>query len=259
MISRVRGWLLGLSSGVSRLVPTSHYALLSLLFIAGLELIFALQRWVIALTGATLVVIVLGVVLIKLEDGPMFRWVHTLLPILAAIGVTGFAFLLPAATLLHVYIAAAGVLLFLLLRHGARPAYPVWNWALSLVVYFLNIAFALGLNFHLYLPTIAMLLMVAVVTLLAGYQALARVAPLAQQRLVPALSMTLALAEVAWALQFLPAHFLVQASFITALYYVIFNLIALSYIQQLKGRDVLEYAGIGFIASLIIIISAQWM
>ncbi|HLD26123.1 MAG TPA: hypothetical protein VJC05_03725 [Candidatus Andersenbacteria bacterium] len=236
----------------------SHYALLSLLFVVGLELIFALQRWLFIIVIGTLAVVALGIVLIKLEDGPLFRWVHTLLPIVAIIGLSGFAFLLPTTSILHVYIIAAGVLLFLLLQHGARQAYPLWNWALSLVVYFLNVAFALGLNFHLYLPTLATLVMVAVMTALISYQALTRVVPLARQSVVPILGMTLAIAEVVWAMQFWPVHYLVEACVLTALYYVIFNLLGLSYMKRLTRKDVLEYAGIGVATALLILVTAQW-
>lgn len=257
MVNAVR-ILNGVLSRVWLFVASSHYLLLALLFIVGLELIFALQRWVIAIALVTVAVVVIGIIVIKLEDGPAFGWVHTILPIMAAVGLSGFAFLLPTTLVLHAYIVMSGLLLFLLMRHGARRAYPVWNWALSLVVYFLNVAFALGLNFHLYLPVLVMLFMIAAITAAISYQALTRVAPALQQNAVPTLGISLAITEVTWALQFLPSHYLIQAGVVASLYYVIFNLVSISYMKAPTRRDVWEYLLVGAGALLIILSSAQW-
>jgi hypothetical protein len=240
------------------LFPASHYLLLALLFIVGLELIFALQRWVILVAVASASVVAAGVVLVRLEEQGRFRPLYIILPVLAAVGFSGFAFLLPTTPILHIYVAAAGLLFFWLLKHGVRQAYPLWNWTLSLPVYFLNMSFVLGLRFHLDLPVIAMLPLVAALTALMSLQALARIAPTLAGAALPVLAMTLTLSEVTWTLQFLPSHYLVQAGVVTSLYYVLFSLTSISYMRKVSRRDIVEYAAIGLSACLLILISAQW-
>ena len=224
----------------------------------GLELIFALQRWVIMVAVASASVVALGVVLVGLEEQGRFRPLYVILPTLAAVGFSGFAFLLPTTPILHAYVAVAGLLFFWLLKHGVRQAYPLWNWTLSLPVFFLNIAFILGLRFHLDLPVIALLLLAALLTWLMSLQALARIAPALVRVMLPSLAITLALTEVTWVLQFLPIYYLVQAGVVTALYYVMFSLISISYMRKVVRRDIVEYVAIGMGACLLILISAQW-
>src|SRR3989338_6546878 len=77
---------------IKRLFPASHYALLALLFIVGLELIFALQRWVLVVAQIVIVVVSIGVVLVRIEESGKFTLSNMLLPILAAIGFFGFCF-----------------------------------------------------------------------------------------------------------------------------------------------------------------------
>lgn len=236
----------------------SRYALLALLFAVGLELIFLLQRWVYVVSGAVVAVVAAGVVLLRLEEGGRFRLQHVVLPLLATAGMGGFAFLLPTTPTLHVYIGAAGVFFFLLLKYGARPAYPLWNWLMSLIVYLLTVSFVLGLRFHLDVPVVPVLMAVAGVTMLTAFQAMARVTSRPLDSLVPVLGITLALTEVAWVMQFLPVHYLVQASVIGALYYVMFSLMSVSYLAGVSRRDIIEYAGIGAVAIVMILMSARW-
>lgn len=248
----------GLFSAVRGRWAVSRYALLALLFGVGLELIFALQRWVYVVAAAVVAVVGLGVLLLRLEEGGQFRFIHSILPLLATAGLSGFAFLLPTTALLHVYVAGAGVFFFLLLKHGARAAYPLWNWLMSLVVYFLTISFVLGLRFHLDLPVVPLLTAVGAATALISLQALARISQPVRDSLVPVLGLTLALSEVTWVLQFLPVHYLVQASVISALYYVMFNLMSVQALRGVERRDLIEYVGIGLVALLLVLISAQW-
>jgi hypothetical protein len=237
---------------------SSHYLLLALLFGVGLELIFALQRWVIAVAVVVASVVTIGVILVRIEEQGRFRPVHSILPILAAVGFSGFALLLPTTPILHFYVLSAGILLFWLLKHGVRSAYPLWNWSLSLIIYFLNIAFILGLRFHLYMPIVGLLLLAAALSWLMSFQALERIVPAATDRLLSVMALTFVLSEAAWVLQFLPSHYLLQAGIMTTLYYVIFNLVSISYMRRIARRDIVEYIGIGMIACLLILISAQW-
>lgn len=241
-----------------KLFPASHYVLLSALLVVGLELIFILQQWVTLVTVVTITVVILGVVLVRLEERGRFGLIHAVLPILATAGSAGYAFLLPTTSVLHLYILAAGLIFFFLLKHGAREAYPIWNWTLSLVVYFLNIAFILGLRSHLYIPVLLVLVLVLAVTVLMGLQALRRVVRVTSEIVLPALTMAFVLTEVVWVLQFLPSHYLVQTGVVTILYYVIFSLISLSYTRALVRRDIVEYVVVGGVASLIILISTRW-
>lgn len=237
----------------------SRYLLLAGLFMVGLELIFALQRWVYVVSAAVVGVVAVGVILLRLEEGGRFRLIHSILPLLACTGLAGFAFFLPTSSVLHVYVAAAGIFFFFLLKHGARPAYPLWNWLMSLVVYFLTSAFMLGLRFHLDVPVLPLLIAIGVVSALISLQSLARIADSIGVSLIPVLGMTLALTEVTWVLQYLPVHYLVQASALSALYYVMFNLVSLETLRGVERRDVIEYVGIGAVAWLLIFISAQWL
>ena len=243
---------------VKRLFPSSHYALLALLFIVGLELIFALQQWVVLVAQVVLVVVMIGVVLVRIEESGKFTLSNVLLPLFAAIGLCGFAFLLPTSFILHLYIAAAGAVLFFILKHGARQAYPIWNWIISLLIYFLNIAFILGLRFHLYLPIIFLLFMVFVVTALLAWQALRRLAS-GSVIMLPVAVMAFVLTQLVWVMQFLPVHYLIQAGLITSGYYVMFNLLGLSITRKITKRDYLEYGIVGVVAVAIILLSAQWI
>lgn len=251
--------VVGVVNAAWQLFPASHYVLLSVLFIVGLELIYTLQRWVIAIAVIVVAVVVTGVILLSFEEKPTFRFIHYILPILATTGLVGFGFLLPTTPVLHLYIVTAGFILFFLLRHGAREAYPLWNWTLSLVIFFLNVAFILGLRFHLYTPILLVLVLMLGVSALMSWQALRRVASSAAELVLPTLTMALVLAEVAWVLQFLPSHYLVQAGVLTIMYYVIFNLIGLSYTRKLLRRDIIEYVGMGVVALLFLLVSARWI
>jgi hypothetical protein len=243
---------------VYRLFPSSHYVLLSILFSVGLELIFALQRWVIFVAITVVLVVIVGIILVRFEEKKRFMPTQIILPALAATGLSGFAFLLPTTPVLHVYIIVAGLMLFFILKHGTKQAYPIWSWVLSMVVYFLNVAFLMGLRFHLYVPVLLLLGFILLVSILMALQALRRTSESVLHVILPVLALALILTEVTWVLQFLPSHYFVQAGIITILYYVIFNLVSLSYTRRLVRRDIIEYAGIGLIALLIISVSAQW-
>jgi hypothetical protein len=243
---------------IARVFPFSHYVLLALLFAVGLELIFALQQWVILVAIVVVAVVTAGVILVRYEERGRFCPTQIILPVLATIGLSGFAFLLPTSQILHLYIIAAGLMLFFLLKHGAKQAYPLWNWTLSMVVFFLNMAFVLGLRFHLYIPVLLVLGIIMLITALMSLQALRRTTPTITEIVMPVLAMAFVLTEVVWALQFLPSHYLVQAGIVTVLYYVIFNLVSLSYARKLAARDIMEYVSVGVVAVLIVLLSARW-
>ena len=244
--------------GVRHLFPSSHYVLLAVLFMVGLELIFSLQRWVVGVAAVVVFVVAVGVVLLRIEEQGGFHPIQTVLPILATIGSSGFAFLLPNARILHVYIWAAGLMLYFLLKHGARMAYPVWNWIISFAVFFLNTAFLLGLRFHLYIPVLLLLFLIFLLAFAMVAQAIRRIAPTLHLGLLPMLGFTLVLTETVWVLQFLPSHYLVQAGIVTVLYYIIFNLLRISYRRRVAWADILEYVGVGVVATLIISFNANW-
>jgi len=165
---------------------------------------------------------------------------------------------LPTSAVLHIYILGAGCVLFFLLKHGARKAYPVWNWLISLLVLFLNIAFVFGLRFHLYIPIMVVLFAVFIVSSLIGWQSLRRVAGGADI-ILPLAVMVFSLTEIAWALQFLPSHYLVQAGILSACYYVMFNLIGISLVRQVTRRDLGEYVLVGAVAIVILLAYARWV
>lgn len=238
--------------------PASHYVLLAMIYVVGLELLFALQRWVVLVMLIVVGVVIMGVVLVRYEEKGRFSLSDILLPILATVGLSGFAFFLPTSIILHIYIIAAGLVLFFLLKHGARKAYPIWNWLISLLVYFLNMAFVLGLRFHLYAPVIVILFAIFLISALIIWQSLRRIA-LGSQIVVPVLVMAFVLTEIAWALQFLPSHYLMQAGVLTSIYYVMFNLIGVSLERKLVRKDIYEYVSVGLAAIVILLINARWV
>lgn len=242
-----------------RLFPASHYVLLSLLFVLGLELAFALQRWIWFVGSILLGLMIIGIVLVRLEEGGRFRISHAVLPFFTAVGLALFSVFLPTSGLIHFYIGAAGLLFFFSLNHAARQAYPIWNWAVTLVAFFLNIAAVFGFAFHLYFSTLGVLSAVFVVGAALVFQGLSRVVPDIPSLLLPTLGMALGLSQLAWVVQFLPVHYLVGAAILTLIYYIAFNLIVISYSRTLARADILEYVGLGVIATLIIIVTARWI
>ncbi|MEK7556574.1 MAG: hypothetical protein AAB538_01210, partial [Patescibacteria group bacterium] len=114
-----------------RRLPASHYVLVVMLFFAGLEATFALQRFV-AISLLTLFgLVTAGVLVLRKEESEDFHFTQAFLPILAAIGLTAFALFLPASPLLHLYFLAASIIFYFLLQFAARLAYPTWNWGVS--------------------------------------------------------------------------------------------------------------------------------
>jgi hypothetical protein len=244
---------------VHSLFPFSHYVLLAAFFVLGLEAAFAFQRWLFLIAGVLLGLMLVGIVLVKIEEGELFHVSQAILPLLAAVGLSLFSVFLPTTPLTHLYFIGGGLIFFFALKYGARRAFPIWNWALSLVVYFLTVAAVFGFYFHLYVPILSVLIVIFLITFATAFQGLSRMEPALEVLLLPTLGVALGLTEVAWVLQFLPAHYLVGAGVLTTLYYIAFNLITISYDRALAYRDVLEYAGIGIVAALIIILTARWI
>ncbi|PIT98458.1 MAG: hypothetical protein COT71_00600 [Candidatus Andersenbacteria bacterium CG10_big_fil_rev_8_21_14_0_10_54_11] len=239
--------------------PASHYALLALLFGVGLELMFVLQRWVIGVAIALGAVVFLGIFLLVSKERGSFPIFTAVLPVFYVVGTIGFAFLFPTTGLLQVYIVAAALFFFFLLKHAARAVYPVWNWLLTMTTLLLCCAFILGLRFHLDVSVVATLLFVYTAAFLLALQAYRRFYVPAAAGLVPAGTTALVLTELAWLMQFLPIHYLAQASIITVCYYVIFHLLHLYERSGLTRRTLWEYIGVGGAALGIIIISARWI
>lgn len=242
---------------IKTLFPSSHYALLSLLYIVGLEFMFALQKWLVLVSITVIAVITLGIFLVRYEEKGAFSLSDTILPLTAAIGLSGFTFFRPNNNLLHLYIILAGIVLFFLLKHGARKAYPTWNWLISLLVFFLNMAFIVGLRFHLYIPVILTLFLVFLMSGVISWQSMRRLAS-GPDIILPVLAMSFTLTELAWTMQFLPSHYLMQAGVLATAYYIMFNLIAISLQRKTTKKDILEYAAVGMTALAILITTARW-
>lgn len=242
------------------LIPASHYALLVLLFFVGLELMVAFQRWIFPFVSVLLVLMAIGVLLVRIEEQEHFRTTQVILPILAAAGLIGFSAFLPVNGWLHVYFVLASALLFWLLKHGSKVAYPTWNWTLATIVLFLDAATVLGLRFHLYdsIPLMVVLGFIFVVCFLVYYQAQRRVVYLKSEAALIAMAVALVLTELAWVLQFLPLHFVVQAGVLVCFYYIFFHLISISYERVVGRKDVVEYVVVGSCALLLILSTARW-
>lgn len=239
-------------------LPNYHYVLLALFFFGGLELIFFIHRFIPLLAALLAVIVVAGVALLKAEEGVRFRLAAAVLPALAVSGAVSFSLFLPVTALVHLFMALSALLLYFLLAWGAREAYPTWNWTLAFVLFFLNAASSLGWRYYLYAPILVLLVLIALVSGLTLWQGWRRLNVPKGQALAVAAGGALVLTEVAWVLQFLPLHYLIQASMLTAGYYLIFNLTRLSFKRQLYRSDLLEYGMVGVVALVIVLLLARW-
>lgn len=246
-----------LSPSISSL-SLSHYVLLAVLFFVGLELIEAFHRWIIIMAIGLLILLMYGIALLRIEEREHFKLVQAVLPVMAATGLTGFAFFLPKVPLIHAYFALAALLFYFLLRQGARMAYPTWNWMISTIVLFVNLAIVLGLRFHLYWPVIYTLGLVCLASLIISWQAFYRVIPSGRHTLLLSVSLALVLTEVSWILLFLPLHYFVQAGILVTFYYVSFHLLTLGIENKLARRQILEYIGLGLAAFVTLLLTARW-
>jgi hypothetical protein len=237
-------------------LPIPHHLLLALLFWVGLELVVAFQAWIILLLCVLLGLTIYGIVLLRVEEGGDFRSVQILLPALAAAGLIGFTVFLPRGVLLHGYMFMASVVVYWLLKHGAKQAYPTWNWTLSTIIYFLDVAVILGLRFNFFLPVLYILAAVLVVSFLITFQAWRRLAP--ERALLLALAVSLVLTELVWVLLFLPLHFFAQSGIVVVLYYALFHIVSVGLTRPLRRGDTLEYAVLGSIAVFILLAATNW-
>lgn len=241
-----------------RLFPSSHYALLSLFLFIGLELLFVIHRWLFVLFFIFLAILVVGVFLIRSEEGSKFHPTQTILPTLAAFGFAGLAVYLPLTMFLHGYFILCAVLFFFILKYGAKQAWPTWNMVISLAVLFAIIVPAIGWRFTFYTPVWAMLAIVYVITSLMAFQFILRYTRTNADAGIVALAIGFVLTEITWLLQFLPLHFIVQAGFIVATYHTITQLIVLALEKNLHRKTILEYSLAGGVAILLLIATARW-
>lgn len=239
-------------------LPTYHYVLLALFFFGGLELIFFIHRFIPLLTGLLIMVVVAGVALLKAEEGSRWRLTSFILPALAVSGAVSFSLFLPVTALVHLFMALSALLFYFLLTWGTREAYPTWNWTLATVLFFLNAASSLGWRYYLYVPIVVLLMLIASLSWLTLWLGWRRRNTPPGQALAVAAGGTLVLTEVAWVLQFLPLHYLIQASILTTAYYLIFNLTQISQRRQLRRRDFFEYGMVGMVALFIVLFLARW-
>lgn len=222
-------------------------------------MVFAMQRWIWSVLAVLFILIAAGVVLIRIEEDTRFHPAQAILPLLAAVGMTAFALFLPGTALIHLYIAIASIVFYILLRFAARTAYPTWNWVVSLLVLFLNLSVVLGWYFHLFIPLVLTLVVAWAVMFLISWQALRRVKAGRGVAGLLALVLSFVLTQIVWVLQFTPLHFLIQASFTSVLYYVSFHLLSTSFERSLTKKDVWEFLGVGATALVVLLGTAQWV
>jgi len=240
------------------LFPSSHYMLLSLFLFVGLELLFIIHRWLFLLFFIFLAILIIGIFLIRSEEGEHFHPTQTILPALAALGFGALAIYLPLTMFLHVYFFICALLFFYILKHGAKQAFPTWNMVISLAVLFTVIAPAIGWRFTLYTPVWITLALVFPLISLVAFQSLLRYTKTLGEAGIISLSIGFVLSQVIWILQFLPLHFIVQAGFIVTLYYVTIQLVILAIEQKLNRRSIIEYCLVGSGATLLLATTAYW-
>ncbi len=240
------------------LFPSSHYALLSLFLFIGLELLFVIHRWLFLLFFIFLAILIIGIALIRSEEGKHFHPTQMILPALAAFGFGALAIYLPITGYLHAYFFVCAVLFFFILKYGAKKAFPTWNMTISLAVLFTVIVPAIGWRFTLYTPVWVMLgLLFPIITLMA-FQSLLRYTRTTGEAGIVALTLGFILTETAWILQFLSLHFIVQAGFIVALYHTAMQLVLLSIEGRITRRTIIEHSLVGIAAIALLVATANW-
>lgn len=243
---------------LSRLYPFSHYGLLTLLFFAGLEVLSTWRSVTIPLGFLLLGILAIGIYFIRVEEHETFALAQVILPILTAIGLVGFTLFLPLSGVLHAYFIFASLIFFFVLRHGARHAYPTWNWILSVLVYFLTLAVSLGVRYYLYVPVFMVLIAIFAFSFLISFQGWRRLSGATALLMLLAACSAFALTELAWALLFLPLHYSVQAGIVVVAYYAIFHLVTISFTRSVTRKDILEYVSIGGVTLLMLVATARW-
>jgi hypothetical protein len=240
------------------LFPSSHYALLSLFFFIGLELLFIVHRWLPLLLFILLAILVFGIILIRSEEGDQFHPTQTILPTLAAFGFTAFAVYLPLTAFIHIYFFLCAGAFFFILKYGAKQAWPTWNSIISVAVLYAVVAPIIGWRFTLYTPVWMILLLVFPTIALMALQSLLRYTKTITDAGLIALIVAFILSELTWVLQFLPLHFVVQSGCIVAAYYGIIQITTMAYEQKITPKLLLEYGIVSILATSLLLLTARW-
>ncbi len=243
---------------IRRIFPSSHYALLSLFYLIGTELWFALSRWPVLLFFIIVAVLIIGIILIRSEEGSDFHPTQAILPTLAAFGFTAFAIYLPQTFFLHIYFIICSIIFFAILKYGAKQAWPTWNLTISLVVLFACTASVIGWRFYLYTSVGYVIAILFPVISLTAFQSLVRYTRSIQETALLSLALGLVLTETAWILQFLPMNFIVQSGLVVSLYYASMQIIASAYERRLTRRFILELAIAGAVGIAFLLATARW-
>jgi hypothetical protein len=241
-----------------RILTSSHYLLLSILLFAGLEIVFRGRYHPLLSLFIFLVALILGIVFIRLEERKLHT-THIILPLAAVVGAVSFTFFLLPTGWVHAYFLACAVLFFAILRYGARRAYPTWNWTLSMAVYFLLLAAAVAWRFYFYIPLILLLGIVFIVTWLMNWQILRTVVRFGNDAVLLATVLAFVMTQITWVFQFLPLHYLSQASMLVTFYYVAFHLIRVAQLRGLRRQDILEYTIVGIGIFIFIALTSTWL
>jgi hypothetical protein len=228
-----------------------HHLLLALFFFAGLEVVAIVHHWVFWLLVSLCVTVIIGISLYRIEEGS-FHASQLILPSLAVIALSGFALFLPFQLWLHGYFVFSAAVLFVLLRRAARLAYPTWNLVASLLVFFLLASSILGWRFYFYAPVLAILVLIFFTTAALSWQWLLRFGTVRGEALLLAVVVAFIACQLAWAVLFLPLHYITQAAILTLTYYFMAQLLAVSYERAVHTRDVVEYATVGLLAGVIL-------
>lgn len=244
---------------IANVFPSSHYAILSLFLFIGLELLFVIHNWLYILFAIFIAILFIGILLIRSEEGKgRFHPTQIILPTLAAVGFVSLAVYLPMNFFLHAYFIACAMLFFFILKYGAKMAWPTWNMVISLAVTFAIIAPTIGWRFTFYTPVWIMLAVLFPVIVLMAFQSLLRYTGTMDDAIIVSLCIGFVLTEVAWILQFLPLHFIVQAGILLALYYVAIQITAATVEQKLQRKTIIEYSLMGAGAILLLALTANW-
>jgi len=232
-------------------------ALASTLFIV-LEVLSRTRRSYWFLFAVFLAGLVAGTVAALREDrrsrGPQV----IVLPVAYVLGVLLFHLIVPRTLVQHLYSAGVSAGFLLLIARATEWAYPTWTWLFTSVTFFLFVAGAYGLTFHLRFPLWATALAVAAITAALTYAVVGRATPERSRRLFWSTLIALFLVELLVVLALLPLSYAAVGGALFVAFYLLLHLLQKHLYGELAALRVWEYLGVASAALVLILATAEW-
>ena len=240
----------------------------SLIFIAGLELMAAEDRWIPA--------VAVFLVIISLFEGKQLgrRWRYSILPVLFSASSTALLYLIAPNYEQQIFILLAGIMYYFSLfgayrlgqYEGDKTAQGM-NMAASSATVFFTYASAYGLYLNFLVPLYILMLAYLAITLLVSYQHFIIIYPQAGDAMnkdrktvwIYSFLLALAMSELIWTMNFWPFGYLTTGVIALILYYVLWDIISSHFLNILSRRRVVSNTVIFSILILLILLSSKWI